>query len=926
MSVLTRPGGPPGVDRPPGGRDGPGGGGPGRPGPPPGSPRGGSDNGRTGPATARAATSTRAAGGRPVTGPGNDLQTDAIATIALTALTLGAVYSLNRLFVSGSYVGPVVATAIVMHAVAWGCRRQGLRTPAALTVSLASLVLLVAWLVLPETTRYGLPLTGTWRSAVGALRDASTEFHSVVAPAPVTRGFLLATVTAIGALALLADWAAFRTRATLEAVAPSFTLFVFAAALGGHQHRTASVAVELAAILGFVVVHEAVVNRQSSAWFASRTRGAMGSAGQVGAFLGAVALLTGLVVGPLLPGAGSKAVILWRGADRGAGSGTRTIPSPLVDLRTRLVDNPNVEVFTVKSSAPEYWRLTSLDTFNGVEWSSDNSYNTVGHRLGASTPTPGQRIEQDYSITGPISSIWLPAAYEPDRINGISGVSYNADSGSLISTHDTTEGLRYQVSSVISVGQLNPQNLEKAGPIPTSGSLVRYTRLPPIPQDIIDETRRVTTGLTSEYDKAKALQDYFHRAPFVYNDQFTLGDSSNALEQFLFKYHTGYCQQFAGAYAVMARILGLPTRVAVGFSYGEQDGAGLWHVKDTYAHAWPEIYFPGSGWVPFEPTPGRGIPSAQQYTGLPSAEQGSIPQTPGTGTTGAARGAAGATTPSTAFRLPKGEQNQPVGGGPIKLRHSSATRTLGLWLLGLLLLAGLWVVIVGGTSWFLRAARRASVRSFDGRGRGHGPGRWRRGAARPSDDPQGRSRHQRRGGPRWLRWWQPGPGRSLDTAAPVLVAWIDVSELLAWWGVTRALDETYFEFARRAAAQLRLPLGVVPEAAPALLKLATDATAAEYAPSVLTSDTPLRALDAVRTIERALVRAASLKQRLRRVLDPRLVFGQAALRRGRAARAATSLRTEPSGPEGPGESGGPSGSDGPGGPAGRLVGVPVDAV
>lgn len=790
-----------------------------------------------------------------------DLQADAIATVTLCALSLGAVYSLSRLFASGSYVGPVVTMVIVMHAVAWGCRRQGLRPASAAIVSVASLVLLLAWLVMPETTRYGLPLTATLRAAHQALGDAGTDFHAVIAPAPVTRGFLFITVAAVGVIALVADWAAFRMRATVEAVVPSFTLFVFAAALGGHRHRNASVALEVAALLAFVVVHQVTVNQEGSAWFASRTRGALSYSAQVGAVLGGVAVLAGLIVGPALPGAGSRAVILWRGADRAGAGGTRTIPSPLVDLRTRLLDYANVEVFTVKSTTPEYWRLTSLDAFNGVEWSSDNSYNTVGHHLPhASTPAPGQRIEQDFAITGPISSIWLPAAYEPDSISGVPGVSYNSDSGSLISEHDTTEGLSYHVSSVITTGQLDPQKLETAGAVP-SGSIQRYTKLPQLPQTVIDLAREVVSGKATEYDKAKALQDFFRSPIFTYDDTITSGDGNDALEQFLFTTRRGYCQQFAGAYAVMARVLGLPTRVAVGFSYGVQDGAGVWHVKDSFAHAWPEVYFPDFGWVPFEPTPGRGIPGAQQYTGQAQAEQGQAPATSATSTPGPK--AQSRTTPSTAFRLPKGERDLTAGGTTAKTKGTSSTITLFAWLGGLALAVALWVAAIGGTWWFRRSWRRA-VLLLPGHS-GVGRARW---------------------GPRWMRRVHRGPPGSIEPAVPVLVAWIDVSEMLAWWGATRHPDETYLEFAHRVSHQLRLALAVDRDASAALLGLAKDATAAEYAPAVLTAEAAGRAATALESIERALVGAADFRHRMRLVLDPRLVFGQAALRRTRAARVA----------------------------------------
>ena len=84
----------------------------------------------------------------------------------------------------------------------------------------------------------------------------------------------------------------------------------------------------------------------------------------------------------------------------------------------------------------------------------------------------------------------------------------------------------------------------------------------------------------------------------------------------------GYCEQFAGTFAAFARSLGLPARVAVGFTQGTLGPDGLYHVEGKHAHAWPEVYFSGIGWVPFEPTPTRGAPGDEIFTGVPTAAGG----------------------------------------------------------------------------------------------------------------------------------------------------------------------------------------------------------------------------------------------------------------------------------------------------------------
>jgi hypothetical protein len=125
----------------------------------------------------------------------------------------------------------------------------------------------------------------------------------------------------------------------------------------------------------------------------------------------------------------------------------------------------------------------------------------------------------------------------------------------------------------------------------------------------------VTDGATSSYDAALRLQAWFQNE-FEYSLEVRPGHGNSAIESFL-RDRIGYCEQFAGTYAAMLRTLGIPTRVAVGFTSGVPLGDGEYSVLGRNAHAWPEVWFDGIGWVAFEPTPGRGAPNAQSYTGLP---------------------------------------------------------------------------------------------------------------------------------------------------------------------------------------------------------------------------------------------------------------------------------------------------------------------
>ena len=108
------------------------------------------------------------------------------------------------------------------------------------------------------------------------------------------------------------------------------------------------------------------------------------------------------------------------------------------------------------------------------------------------------------------------------------------------------------------------------------------------------------------------------------------GHGTSAIESFLIE-RVGYCEQFSATFAAMARTLGIPSRVAVGYTPGLQGPDGWYGVLGKNAHAWPELWFGAAiGWVPFEPTPGRGIPGAESYTGIP-AQQDTTPAQAGTG-------------------------------------------------------------------------------------------------------------------------------------------------------------------------------------------------------------------------------------------------------------------------------------------------------
>ncbi len=217
----------------------------------------------------------------------------------------------------------------------------------------------------------------------------------------------------------------------------------------------------------------------------------------------------------------------------------------------------------------------------------------------------------------------MPAAADPIAASGVGEVRddlrYNRDTATLVKTgSDLETGDQFAIVS--------------ASPRFSSATLASATSLDPgdpiyfdLPSDFPDSVtvtaREVTAGATSTYEAARLLQDWM-RSEFRYSLEIQEGHGNNAIESFL-RNRVGYCEQFAGTYAAMLRSIDIPARVAVGFTQGVDDGAGTYSVLGRNAHAWPEVWFDDIGWVPFEPTPGRGAPGAEEYTGVsPQQDEG----------------------------------------------------------------------------------------------------------------------------------------------------------------------------------------------------------------------------------------------------------------------------------------------------------------
>jgi HAMP domain-containing protein len=237
--------------------------------------------------------------------------------------------------------------------------------------------------------------------------------------------------------------------------------------------------------------------------------------------------------------------------------------------------------------------------------------------------------------------------------------------------------------------------------------LGKYTELPRTLPDVVrSRARAVTQGATTPYDRARMLRDYFRGGQFTYDPNVNLTDAISGTQAFL-DAKRGFCVQFASTYALMARSLGIPARVAVGFTPGDLHAAtGRYSVTNYEAHAWPEIWLAGVGWTnQFDPTPPSALPGGSD---LPNDTAGAVaPPPPAAGTVPTTVQTAPSDTgvPNTAPAPVPAPNAVPVGASD----SGRSLTTLALWVLLLVLIVAAVIAAVPLAKHVRRRARRRRI-------------------------------------------------------------------------------------------------------------------------------------------------------------------------------------------------------------------------
>ena len=428
-----------------------------------------------------------------------------------------------------------------------------------------------------------LPGPAAWGEFGTLVTGAGEQISVGIAPVPATPQILFLVTAAFGLVAVSVHLAAVGAHAPAAGGVPLLAMFAVPAALADDLLPWWTL-VGAAAGFGLLLVAREGARRELAG----------GSALVAGAIV--VALGVGAVTGFI--GTTGR----FEGAGGGGGGGGSIGLSPFTALRGQLSQNTPSELFRVRGlPAAGYLRALTLR-----DYVPDSGWR-------ATRPDPGPALPGTVlpSFGGPETTIdienvgfrdyWLPIYGTLIAATGLPDGRWTFDerSGTAYTARPRGDG---PWRERVSLAEPTAAQLRAAdGPGEPGGAYLNVAGVDPRVTALARET---VAGRATAFDKAMALQDYFTgpASRFRYSLQTAPGGRDDALVEFLTVGRTGYCEQFASAMAVMLRAVGVPARVAVGFTGGEVQG-DYRTITTADAHAWVEAWFPGIGWTTFDPTP-----------------------------------------------------------------------------------------------------------------------------------------------------------------------------------------------------------------------------------------------------------------------------------------------------------------------------------
>jgi transglutaminase-like putative cysteine protease len=618
----------------------------------------------------------------------------------LGSLVLTPVFSGPFLFISAFLCAAITGIGVLL---------QNLRTPR-IVVPLVQLVMLVELLslfFLRSSLKFGLiPVKGTALEFNTQLVNAMDSINRFSAPLPPDSHLTLFAVSVISATGLLIHVIAVQLR---QAAWAGLLLLIMYTVPAATVHGGLPALLFIPPAIGYIVLLSAEGRIRLSRW-GRRISGVShldaaepveaSALGQAGRRIGLTVVALAALLPALLPALPEGVIgngLAGSGPGAGVG-GSISSTDPMLDMGKNLKRGDNIVALTYKGGVPggSYLRLTALDLFDGTTWRI--APRPEGRKLdGDLAPPPGfngdlgkvQQNKMEINVGRSFRSQFAPAPYPVRSISLKRDWRYDAGALDVVSSNGSVVGGKKYNLTAYDI-QPSPEQLHNALP---SGEPDQYTSVVPqrTPKSIKDLTNEITAGAHgNQFEAAVLLQQWFRSGGgFTYSTENARGSGMPALEDFLVKNRSGYCEQFATGMALMARILHIPARVGIGFLPGQAGKDGEYTVRMHDMHAWPELYFQGYGWIRFEPTPAARVASTPNWT----VAAGPDPTTPSTAPSVAP------TTPGgdSSFDKPNQDPDLPADSGVLIVDSGNwftngGARVIGIVLAVIVLLCIPWLI------------------------------------------------------------------------------------------------------------------------------------------------------------------------------------------------------------------------------------------
>jgi len=631
-----------------------------------------------------------------------------VTPVVAAVTTLCAALALSGVIEGLRWWGYAGVAVTVVTAIGLGLR--AVRTPI-LLVGLAQMFAIMCLLValFTDSGIFGIfPGPASIGELGGVLRDSVNVVQTGVPPVPATSAVLCLVVIAIGLVAVLVDTLAVSAGTPAACGLVLLCVYAVPASLADEMLPWWAFvlgAVSFAALLAVDGAH------RHQLWRNRPT--VQGTGGGVGS---PTALVSGAVAIALLAGA-TVTVIGTVGqlpGGNGGGSAGGLGLNPFTQLRGMLDREGSAELFRVRGFGDErrYLRaltLPSYDRNGGWRQSGRDNELPAGYDANRPLPSPpgyrgGSGDTTEIQIE-PISSedLWAPVVGVPLRIRGLpDGMRYDPASGMVYGEQTRT------LPAYIEVADLTEPS---ANELRADGNFSRpdeideiYTRNDGLAPEVVNLAIELTSGKSSVLDRVDAIKQYFSTSNgFKYDTQTATGSDESALQDFLFRSKSGFCEQYASAMAILLRAANIPSRLAMGYTSGYPNG-DYRTITTQNAHAWVEVYFPSSGWQMFDPTP---LADGTTYTPPYASESGtSGPEDDPENTN---ESSAAPTAPSAPTDAPTDEETQQAGAGATG-QQQDASATWMWWTIGGITLIAILLTAfgVGGA----RGPRRARGRPW----------------------------------------------------------------------------------------------------------------------------------------------------------------------------------------------------------------------